>query len=152
MRKSNLFVAEARKRVVVSIGQLSRTDRAALDYAVKIGFLVKWRGYWYPVAGAAYGVGPLKTCWGTERLRSAIEGASRREAIVNAWKAIPCRRGARDVFRVAKGDGEEIQVLNTPRGAPAFFYLRDRAVYAAHMLNNAEKRRLCASSERRARA
>lgn len=53
--------------VICHIGQISDTDRAALDRAVKRGQLQKWRGRWWPVAGAQYGIGPLRSCWGLER-------------------------------------------------------------------------------------
>jgi hypothetical protein len=50
--------------VVCNIGQVTQADKRALDKMVKAGTLVKWRGHWFPVAGASWGLGPLKTCWG----------------------------------------------------------------------------------------
>lgn len=51
--------------VVVNIGQVGPLSKAALDRAVRAGKLAKWRGHWFPIAGATYGIGPLKTCWST---------------------------------------------------------------------------------------
>lgn len=53
--------------VVCNIGQLSKDDTRELDRLVRHGKLTKWRGHWYPVTGASWGMGPLKTCWSTER-------------------------------------------------------------------------------------
>lgn len=50
--------------VVVNIGQVDKPTTRALDKMVRTGTLLKWRGYWFPVAGADFGIGPLKTCWG----------------------------------------------------------------------------------------
>lgn len=50
--------------VICNIGQVDAKSARQLDKLAKSGTLVKWRGYWYPVAGAAYGIGPLKSCWG----------------------------------------------------------------------------------------
>lgn len=58
------FVAEARCRVVAVIGQVDDASRRKLDAAARNGEIAKWRGYWYPVAGAPFGIGPLKTCYG----------------------------------------------------------------------------------------
>jgi hypothetical protein len=54
----------AQNRVVPMIGQASTKERTALDRAVRRGEIEKWRGYWFPVAGAPFGIGPLKTCYG----------------------------------------------------------------------------------------
>jgi hypothetical protein len=58
------YLEAARQRVVVSIGQLSAADKRTLDRAAKAGTISKWRGYWHPVRGAPFGIGPLKTCYG----------------------------------------------------------------------------------------
>lgn len=50
--------------VIVNIGQVSPAEQSALNKAVRAGKLAKWRGHWHPVAGAPFGIGPLKTCWG----------------------------------------------------------------------------------------
>lgn len=50
--------------VVVNIGQVDKPTARALDKMVRTGELLKWRGKWYPVAGASWGLGPDKTCWG----------------------------------------------------------------------------------------
>ena len=50
-------------KTVINIGQLRTSDVRALDKLVKAGALKKWRGYWYPVTGASWGIGSLKTCW-----------------------------------------------------------------------------------------
>lgn len=55
--------------VLVNIGQFSPADVRALDKLVRAGTLAKWRGYWFPLAGAQYGVGPLKACWGLPAIR-----------------------------------------------------------------------------------
>lgn len=59
------IIAEAMSgEVVVNIGQVNKPTARALDNLVKAGTLLKWRGKWYPVAGAAWGLGPDKMCWG----------------------------------------------------------------------------------------
>jgi hypothetical protein len=58
------FVKLAETRVVVNIGQIDKPTKSALEREVRAGRLAKWRGYWFPVAGADYGIGPLKTCYG----------------------------------------------------------------------------------------
>jgi len=50
--------------VLCNIGQVGKDTARALDKLVKVWTLLKWRGKWYPVAGADYGLGPDKTCWG----------------------------------------------------------------------------------------
>jgi hypothetical protein len=54
--------------VICDIGQVSMQDRRAMDCLVRSGGAVKWKGHWFPIAGASFGMGPLKTCW-------AISGA-----------------------------------------------------------------------------
>lgn len=66
------FVGEAEVGVVVDIGQISQSDRRVLEKAVRSGRLVKWRGYWHPVTGADWGIGPLKTCYGTPSLKARV--------------------------------------------------------------------------------
>lgn len=51
-------------KVIVNIGQIAPDTEKQLNKLVRAGTLIKWRGYWYPVAGASFGIGPLKTCWG----------------------------------------------------------------------------------------
>jgi hypothetical protein len=54
------------------IGQVRGAWKAALEREVRAGRLVKWKGHWYPVAGASFGLGPLKTCYGTAEARDAV--------------------------------------------------------------------------------
>lgn len=49
--------------VICNTGQISKADQRELDRAVRSGRARKWRGYWHPVPGASWGIGPLKTCW-----------------------------------------------------------------------------------------
>lgn len=58
--------------VVVDIGQVGPLSRKVLKQAMRAGMLVSWRGKWFPIAGAQYGIGPLKTCWGTPEVYAAI--------------------------------------------------------------------------------
>ena len=50
--------------VIVNIGQITSDTERALNKLVREGTLLKWRGKWFPVAGASFGIGPDKTCWG----------------------------------------------------------------------------------------
>lgn len=50
--------------VVVDIGQIAPETLKQFKKLVRVGTLIKWRGKWYPVAGASFGLGPDKTCWG----------------------------------------------------------------------------------------
>lgn len=50
--------------VIVDIGQVDKATARVLNKMVAGGEALKWRGKWYPVAGASYGLGPDKTCWG----------------------------------------------------------------------------------------
>lgn len=50
--------------VVCNIGQVDKPTARALDKMWRAGTLLKWRGKWYPIAGASWGLGPDKTCWG----------------------------------------------------------------------------------------
>lgn len=58
------IIERAANEVIPCIGQVSATEKRALDKAARRGEIDKWRGYWFPVAGAPFGVGPLKTCYG----------------------------------------------------------------------------------------
>lgn len=50
--------------VIVNIGQIAPETERELNKLTRSGELSKWRGKWYPVAGASFGNGPDKTCWG----------------------------------------------------------------------------------------
>lgn len=50
--------------VIVNIGQIAPETERALNERVRSGELTKWRGKWHPVAGASFGIGPDKTCYG----------------------------------------------------------------------------------------
>jgi hypothetical protein len=69
---SQLLTLALAGQVIVNIGQLADADTKALTQAVRAGTLIKWRGHWYPIAGADFGIGPLKTCYGTPEARAAI--------------------------------------------------------------------------------
>jgi hypothetical protein len=58
------FVDEARHEVIPNVGQIPHDAVLALERAVRKGELAKWRGRWFPIAGAPFGIGPLKTCYG----------------------------------------------------------------------------------------
>ena len=60
-----------RGEVVVQIGQISDASKRALDKMVRAGTVLKWRGKWFPVAGASFGIGPDKTCWGLASMYGA---------------------------------------------------------------------------------
>lgn len=62
-------------KVIVQISQIAPGTVKQLDKLVRSGELIKWRGHWYPVAGASFGIGPLKTCWGL-RSKYAPEAAA----------------------------------------------------------------------------
>lgn len=65
MRTKDEIIAEALNGAVIcNSGQCDKATVRALDKLVKAGKLAKWRGHWYPCAGANYGIGPLKSCWG----------------------------------------------------------------------------------------
>ena len=65
------WLAEARQYIVVDIGQISAAARRRLDAAAGRGEIAKWRGHWFPVAGANHGIGPLKTCYGPASIAPA---------------------------------------------------------------------------------
>ena len=62
----------AGRDVVPDIGQVNGAWKAALTREVKAGRLVTWKGHWFPVAGAPWGIGPLKTCYGTAEAAEAL--------------------------------------------------------------------------------
>jgi hypothetical protein len=53
-------------QVLVDIGQIDQELKKSLRRWIKAGRIITWRGHWYPVAGASYGLGPAKTCYGTK--------------------------------------------------------------------------------------
>lgn len=55
---------QAHRRVVCNTGQISKLDAGRLNRAAKRGEIEKWRGHWFPIPGAPWGLGPLKSCWG----------------------------------------------------------------------------------------
>ena len=65
------WLQAAQEGVICDVGQIPHLWRGRLDRAAKAGKIAKWRGYWYPVAGASYGMGPLKTCFGPLFLQDA---------------------------------------------------------------------------------
>ena len=54
-------------KVICQIGQVDQATQKQLDKMVRAGGIQKWRGYWHPVPGAQFGIGPLKTCWGRRK-------------------------------------------------------------------------------------
>lgn len=58
--------------VVADIGQVNGLWKRMLATEVKAGRLVTWKGHWHPIAGAPWGIGPLKTCYGTAEARDAV--------------------------------------------------------------------------------
>jgi hypothetical protein len=62
--------------VVVDIGQIAPETLKQFNKLLRAGTLIKWRGKWYPVAGAAFGLGPDKTCWGLASKYAADEVAA----------------------------------------------------------------------------
>lgn len=59
-------------RVIPDIGQVEGALKSALDREVAAGRLVTWKGHWHPIAGASWGLGPLKLCYGTAAARDAL--------------------------------------------------------------------------------
>jgi hypothetical protein len=59
----NILKALRAGEVICNIGQITKKDRYLLDRLVRDGTVTNWRGHWASVAGASYGIGPLKTCW-----------------------------------------------------------------------------------------
>jgi len=58
--------------VIANIGQISGADKRRLDKLAEDGQISKWRGKWFPVAGASYGIGPDKTCYGTHAVKALV--------------------------------------------------------------------------------
>ena len=69
MRELRELVSEATMHVIPDIGQIDHQSKLALNRMVRAGTIAKWRGYWYPEAGAPYGMGSLKTCYGPPEIR-----------------------------------------------------------------------------------
>ena len=59
-----------RGEIIVDIGQLTPDDRRELARMVRKGLARKWRGRWFPDPGAPWGMGPLKSCYAIEEVRS----------------------------------------------------------------------------------
>lgn len=57
------------REVIVDIGQVKGVWKRALNKELRAGRIVKWRGCWFPIAGSNFGIGPLKTCYGTAEAR-----------------------------------------------------------------------------------
>lgn len=64
----------AGRDVVPDIGQVKGVFKQALKKEIKAGRLVTWKGKWFPHAGAPFGLGPDKTCYGTPELRDYFAG------------------------------------------------------------------------------
>jgi hypothetical protein len=62
----------AGEQVIADIGQVNGVWKKALKHEVKAGRLVTWRGKWFPMAGARFGMGPDKTCYGTAEARDFL--------------------------------------------------------------------------------
>lgn len=60
------------ENVVADTGQVRGLWKRQLEREVRAGRLVKWRGKWFPVAGAPGGIGPDKTCYGTPEMRDLL--------------------------------------------------------------------------------
>lgn len=65
----------AGETVVVDTGQVNGVWKKALDREVRAGRLNKWRGKWFPVAGASFGIGPDKTCYGTPEVAAFFKSS-----------------------------------------------------------------------------
>ena len=65
----------AGRAVETNIGQVKGAWKRALAHEVKAGRLVTWQGRWYPVPGAPWGLGPLKTCYGTPEIAAYFAAA-----------------------------------------------------------------------------
>ena len=62
------FVRDAiNGRVLCQVGQIDDATIKQLNRLVKSGKLQTWRGYWHPVPGGSWGIGPLKKCWGVTK-------------------------------------------------------------------------------------
>lgn len=69
---ASYWVAQAHQRVICDTGFLTDEAVRALNRECRTGGLVKWRGHWRPVAGASFGIGPLKTCYGTPEAKAQL--------------------------------------------------------------------------------
>lgn len=58
--------------IIADTGQVNGVWKKALEREVRAGRITKWRGYWFPIAGAQVGIGPLKTCYGTAEARDLL--------------------------------------------------------------------------------
>lgn len=58
--------------VVANIGQVKGLWKSMLDREVRAGRLAKWRGKWFPVAGAHFGLGPDRDCYGTPEIAESM--------------------------------------------------------------------------------
>lgn len=63
-------------KVIVNIGQIAPDTLKQINKLVRTGTLLKWRGKWFPVAGAAFGLGPDKTCFGLASKYAAEQAAA----------------------------------------------------------------------------
>lgn len=63
--ESALAAVLSGQEVIADIGQVKGAWKRPLEHEVRNRRLVKWRGHWFPNAGAPWGIGPLKTCYGT---------------------------------------------------------------------------------------
>lgn len=59
----------AGEKVIPNIGQVRGVFKNVLEKEVRAGRLAKWQGHWHPSPGAPWGIGPLKTCYGTPEIR-----------------------------------------------------------------------------------
>lgn len=66
----------AGERVVPNIGQVRGLWKQMLEREVRAGRLAKWKGKWHPVAGAPWGMGSDKDCYGTPELRDLFAQAA----------------------------------------------------------------------------
>lgn len=62
----------AGRRVECNIGQVTGRWKSVLEREVRKGRLVKWRGYWFPVSGASWGIGHPKLCYGAPAVRDRL--------------------------------------------------------------------------------
>lgn len=72
-------------QVIPDIGQVDASDLRNLKALIRRGDVVKWRGKWYPDAGAAYGLGPDKTCYALRDVAEAQQWCN--PAITRALEA-----------------------------------------------------------------
>ena len=58
--------------VIPQIGQISDEHIRALNKMARAGQIAKWRGKWFPIAGAPGGIGPDKDCYGTHEAKALV--------------------------------------------------------------------------------